>query len=448
VTTIREGSEWVSEKLRDYFADPESRRPTSRYAQWWIQNITHGKKAMGGHGSRADRDRAGSVLVRTKNLRANAEETILASMRNVAIGARPEYASLVTGAFRQSGMATPSITREATEAMARGTAGLCLMGTGEGGLWPQHLAGGPNAQIEFQIGTGYFGCRASDGRFDLTTLCSLVESNPSVVAIEIKLSQGAKQDGGKAPGWKVDEEVAKRRGIEPWKDCFSPPTHSAFSGAIGLTAFIRRIRENTRRVVGVKLAVGSFLEFEEMCAAWAEYPGYEPDYLQIDGGEGGTGAAYEEMMKCGGMPASVAIQVADLLLRKHGLRERVVLVGSAGGYTPEDLVRIYSLGADIVATGRAFKYATGCIAAGKCHIAGECPTGIASNGDVIDPVERGKWIRAYVEAMYDRTAHLLSLTGISDYREIVGTRRKHVEIVGVPIWTINQVESIIALERG
>ena len=200
--------------------------------------------------------------------------------------------------------------------------------------------------------------------------------------------------------------------------------------------------------MGVKLAVGSFLEFDEMCRTWATYPHGIPDYLQIDGGEGGTGAAYEEMMKCGGMPASVAIQVADLLLRKHGLRERVVLVGSAGGYTPEDLVRMYALGADIVATGRAFKYATGCIAAGKCHIAGECPTGIASNGDVIDPVERGKWIRAYVEAMYDRTAHLLSLTGISDYREIVGTRRKHVEIVGVPIWTIDQVEAIIALERA
>lgn len=332
--------------------------------------------------------------------------------------------------------------------MARGTSGLCLMGTGEGGLWPQHLVGGPDAQIEFQIGTGYFGCRGADGAFSMSALRNVVHDNPSVAAIQIKLSQGAKQDGGKAPGWKVDEEVAKRRGIEPWKDCFSPPTHSAFSGACGLADFVHRVRENTRRVVGIKLAIGSFLEFDQMCESWTLLNATVPDYLQIDGGEGGTGAAYEEMMKCGGMPASVAIQVADLLLRKHGLREHIVLVGSAGGHTPEDLVRMYALGADIVATGRAFKYATGCVAAGKCHIAGECPTGVASNGEVIDPVERGKWIRAYVEAMYERTAHLLSIAGIDDYREIVGTRRKHVEIVGVPIWTIDQVESIIALERG
>ncbi len=403
---------------------------------------------MGGHGSRADRDKAGSVLVRTKNLRTNSEPAILASMRNVRIGSQGDQPFLVTGAFRQSGMATPSITCEATEAMARGTAGLCLMGTGEGGLWPQHLVGGPDAQIEFQVGTGYFGCRDKDGAFDVAALCNVVLSNPSVVAVEVKLSQGAKQDGGKAPGWKIDAEVAERRGIEPWKDCFSPPTHSAFAGVTGLVGFVSRIRQKTSRVVGVKLAIGSFLEFDEMCRTWATYPHGIPDYLQIDGGEGGTGAAYEEMMKCGGMPASVAIQVADLLLRKHGLRDRVTLVGSAGGYTPEDLVRMFALGADIVATGRAFKYATGCIAAGKCHIAGECPTGVASNGEVIDPVERGKWIRAYVEAMYERTAHLLSVTGISDYREIVGTRRKHVEIVGVPIWTLDQVEAIIALERA
>ncbi len=453
-TTVREGSEWAAEKVRDYFADWEQRRPTSRWSQWWIQNITHGKKAMGGHGSRADRDKAGSVLVRTRNLREDHEAEILTSMCSVRIGAQEGAPSIVTGAFRQSGMAIPSITRQATEAMARGVAGWTMIGTGEGGLWKEHLAGGPGAQVEFQVGTGYFGCRNPDGTFSMEKLVALIGEHPEIAAIQVKLSQGAKQDGGKAPGWKVDEEVARRRGIAPWKDCFSPGVHSAFRGADGLARFVRELRRATNRVIGLKMAVGSFAEFDDLCKAWVAFPDGMPDYLQIDGGEGGTGAAYEEMMKCGGMPASVAIQVVDLLLRKHGLRDRVRVVGSAGGYTPEDLIRMYALGADIVATGRGFKYAVGCIAAGKCHIGsethgkGECPTGVAANGSVIDPVERGEWVRAYVQAAFERTAHLLSLTGVASYRDIVGSRLRYVDIRDVPIWTLAQVQQVIDAERA
>lgn len=467
-TTVREGSEWSAEKFRDYFAAPDHRR----YAQWWIQQFTHGFLAMGGHKGRDNRDAKGSLRIRTRNFRQVTEPAILASMQNLTIGSQPNGPRAKASSFRQSGMAIPSITREATHAMALGVAGLCWIGTGEGGLWDEHLAGGPETQVEFQIGTAYFGCRNPDGTFNLARLIQLIIRYPQIVAIQIKLSQGAKQDGGKGPGWKIDEPVAEHRGIEPWKDCFSPPTHSAFIDAKGLAEFVRAVREATGRVVGVKMAIGSFSEFDELCRTWVDRPEGRPDYLQIDGGEAGTGAAYEEVMKCAGLDTSDALQAVHILLTKHGLREDVRVVGSGGGFMPEDLIRMYALGADIVATGRGFKYMVGCIGASKCHIGrnlstvdhlenavrklrgleplgprGECPTGIASNGNIINPVERARWVRAAVTAEFTRTAHLLSMIGVSDYRKIVGTGLRHVEILGVRVWTPAQVEEMIAIEQ-
>lgn len=468
LTTVREGSEWSAEKLWDYFLPWTLRR----FGQWFLQQFTHGKKAIGGHAGRVDRNASQSLRTRHRHFRGNREAAILASMKRVRIGSQPGGPFLDATAYRQSGMAIPSITRQATEAMARGTAGLCMIGTGEGGLWDEHLAGGEGSQVEQQIGTGNYGARNPDGTFNLD-LHAATMSHPNVVATCVKLSQGAKQDGGKAPGWKVDEEVAKRRGIPVGLDCFSPDMNPSIGNIPGLVRFVRDIRNRTGKVVGVKMAIGSFAEFDDLCAAWAASPDGMPDYVQIDGGEGGTGAAFEEIMKCSALDASTVIQVADLLLRKHGLRERIKIVGSAGGFSPEDLVRMYALGADIVASGRAFKYMVGCIGAKKCHIGrepsafegltnlvrrerglpplgprGECPTGVAGNGEVIDPVERGRWVRVAVEAMYERTAHLLLGTSVTSQHDFVGTRLKHVELIDVHIWTLREVENIIAVERA
>lgn len=467
ITTTREGSEWAAEKVRDYFEKWGWRR----FAQWWIQQFTHGKKAIGGHAGRIDRDTPGSIRTRHRHFRGNREAAILESMRRVRIGSQDNGPWLYATAYRQSGMAIPSITREATEAMARGTAGLCMLGTGEGGVWEEHHAGGPTTQLEVQIGTGNYGARNPDGTLNQDKHAETMR-DPRNVASCLKLSQGAKQDGGKAPGWKVDEAVAMRRGIPVGLDCTSPDINPSIGDIPGLLALTRAIRVRTGKIVGVKMAIGSMAEFDDLCTAWAADPEGMPDYLQIDGGEGGTGAAFEEIMKCSALDASTVIQVADLLLRKHGLRTRIKIVGSAGGFTPEDLVRMYALGADIVAAGRAFKYMVGCIGAKKCHIGreastlegvssrvrqargmnplgprGECPTGIAGNGEVINPVERGRWVRVAVEAVFERTAHLLVGTNVKSQHDIVGTRLKHIELIGVHIWTLAQVEGIIAVER-
>ena len=392
-------------------------------------------------------------------------------MFRVRIGSQPGGPELIATAYRQSGMAIPSITEQATESMARGAEGLCIIGTGEGGLWEEHLAGGAASQVEMQIGTGNFGARNPDGTFNLDLHAETMK-DPRVVATCVKQSQGAKQDGGKAPGWKVNDRVARKRGIPVGLDCFSPDRNPSIDGIPSLVRFVRDIRVRTGKVVSVKMALGSFAEFDDHCAAWAAEPDGMPDWVQIDGGEGGTGASYEEVMKCGGMDASTAIQVADLLLRKHGLRDRVRIVGSAGGFYPEDLIRMYALGADIVASGRGFKYMVGCVGASKCHIGrtpspyerlvnvirklrgmdplgprGDCPTGIAGNGEVIDPVERGRWVRAAIKAMYARTAHLMVGTGVLVQSQLVGTRLKHIEIIGVHIWTLREVENIIKVER-
>lgn len=477
ITTTREGSEWAAEKFREYFAKWDRRRS----AQWWIQQFTHGFLAMGGHKGRFERNDPGSIRIRhhhfgdTDSDPVDAkvlEASILASMKRVLIGSQPGGPELVGESYRESGMAIPSVSEQFTEAVSRGTAGICIIGTGEGGLWEEHLAGGPETRAEVQVGTSNFACRNPDGTFNLE-LHAATMADPRAVATQVKLSQGAKQDGGNAPGWKVYGRVAKKRGIPEGKDCRSPARNPSIPTIAALVEFVRTIRARTGKVVGVKMAIGSFAEFDAMCAAWAACPEGMPDYLQIDGGEGGTGAAYEEMMKCGGLDASTAIQVADLLLRKHKLRTRVRIVGSAGGFYPEDLIRMHALGADIVASGRGFKYMVGCIGASKCHIGrelsaverlvnvvrklrgmpplgprGECPTGIAGNGEVINPVERGVWVRAAVTAMYQRTAHLLVGTGLDSLDKFVGSRLRYIELIGVHIWTLRQVEDIIAIERS
>src|SRR5690349_305220 len=198
------------------------------------------------------------------------------------------------GAFRPrslvniSAMSYGSLSRVAVEALNRGAAlAGCLHNTGEGGLAPAHQLGG---ELIFQIGTGYFGCRDEGGRFSLERLCARVEEAP-IRAIEIKLSQGAKPGlGGLLPGPKVTEEIAAIRGVPAGRDCASPSAHTAFSDVDGLIEFAERIADATGLPVGVKSAVGD-LSFWEQLATRMAATDAGPDYITIDGGEGGTGAA-------------------------------------------------------------------------------------------------------------------------------------------------------------
>jgi glutamate synthase domain-containing protein 2 len=273
-----------------------------------------------------------------------------------------------------SGMSYGSLSRVAVEALNRGAAlAGCLHNTGEGGLAPAHALGG---ELVFQIGTGYFGCRDDAGRFSMPRLLDRMSEVP-VRAIEIKLSQGAKPGlGGLLPAPKVTEEIARIRGVPPYRDCASPAYHSAFADVDGLIEFVERVADATGLPVGVKSAVGD-VGFWETIAARMAATGAGPDFLTIDGGEGGTGAAPLTFSDHVALPFKVGMARVYPLFARAGLADDLVFVGAGRLGFPDAALTALALGCDLINVGREAMLAVGCIQALRCHT-GHCPTGVAT----------------------------------------------------------------------
>ncbi len=247
--------------------------------------------------------------------------------------------------------------------------------TGEGGLSPYHLK--PGGDIIWQVGTGYFGCRTLDGRFDAELFTG--KSRLDVVRmIEIKLSQGAKPGhGGILPAAKVTEEIAQIRGVPMGEDVVSPPTHSAFSTPEGLLEFVARLRElSGGKPVGFKLCIGRRTEFLKICKAMIE-TGITPDFITVDGAEGGTGAAPVELTNSVGMPMQDGLLFVHNALRGIDLRDRVRVIAAGRMSTGFHIIRAMALGADMCNMARAMMFALGCIQARRCNT-NECPVGVAT----------------------------------------------------------------------
>jgi glutamate synthase domain-containing protein 2 len=273
-----------------------------------------------------------------------------------------------------SGMSYGSLSPVAVEALNRGAAlARCLHNTGEGGLAPAHGHGG---ELIFQIGTGYFGCRDERGRFSLERLQERLAEAP-VRAIEIKLSQGAKPGlGGLLPAPKVTEEIAAIRGVPAWRDCASPAAHTAFSGVDEMIEFVERLADATGLPVGVKSAVGD-LGFWQTLADRVAATGAGPDFVSIDGGEGGTGAAPLAFSDHVALPFKVGLARVYPLVARAGLAEHVVFVGAGRLGFPDAALHAMALGCDMINVGREAMLAVGCIQAMRCHT-GHCPTGVAT----------------------------------------------------------------------
>ena len=247
--------------------------------------------------------------------------------------------------------------------------------TGEGGLSDYHLKGG--GDIVWQIGTGYFGCRTEEGRFDPESFREKA-AHPHVKMIELKLSQGAKPGhGGVLPAEKNDEEIARIRQIEPHTVVNSPHGHREFSDAAGLLGFVGKLRElSGGKPVGFKLCLGKKAEFTEICEQM-KATGIVPDFITVDGAEGGTGAAPLEYSDSVGIPLLPALQHVDSELRAHGLRNDIRIIASGKVLTAFSVVKMLAYGADLCNSARAFMLAVGCIQALRCDT-NRCPTGVAT----------------------------------------------------------------------
>lgn len=278
--------------------------------------------------------------------------------------------------FNVSAMSFGSLSQNAIMALNGGAKiGGFAHNTGEGGLSPYHLK--PGGDIIWQIGTGYFGCRNSDGTFNSAAFAERAVL-PNVKMIEIKLSQGAKPGhGGILPAAKVTEEIAKIRLVEKGKDVLSPSYHKAFSTPLELLAFIKQLRElSGGKPIGFKLCIGQKSQFIAICKAMIK-TGIMPDFITVDGGEGGTGAAPLEFSNSVGMPLREGLAFVYDALNGFGLKKHIKIIASGKVHTGFDLVKNFSLGADMCNGARSMLLALGCIQALECNT-NTCPTGVAT----------------------------------------------------------------------
>jgi glutamate synthase domain-containing protein 2 len=291
--------------------------------------------------------------------------------------------------------------------------------TGEGGLSPYHLE--PGGDIVWEIGTGYFGCRTSDGRFDAEAFAAKA-ALPQVKMLEIKLSQGAKPaHGGILPAAKVTEEIARIRGVPMGEDVISPPAHREFSTPRGLLEFVARLRElSGGKPVGFKLCIGKRREFLAICKAMIA-TGILPDFIAVDGGEGGTGAAPMEFTNSVGCPLREALVFVHNSLVGCGVRKHIKIIASGKVITGMDIVNRLAIGADICNSARGMMMALGCIQALRCN-SNHCPTGVATqNPDLVvglDVTHKRVRVFNYQRETLKSAAELLGAMGIASTSEL------------------------------
>ncbi len=280
-----------------------------------------------------------------------------------------------------SAMSFGSLSQNAIAALNGGAKiGGFAHNTGEGGISSYHL--GHGGDLIWQIGTGYFGARTTEGRFSEEAF-QMNAARPTVKMIEIKLSQGAKPGhGGILPAVKNTPEIAAIRLVQPNTTVFSPPSHSAFSTPIELVRFIEKLRKlSGGKPVGFKLCIGIKSEFIAICKAMKLLGSY-PDFITIDGAEGGTGAAPPEFSNSVGMPLLDALAFADNVLRGFGIRDQLKLIASGKVFTGFHMVRVMALGADTCNCARAMMISLGCIQSLQCN-KNTCPTGVATQNPAL-----------------------------------------------------------------
>ncbi len=286
--------------------------------------------------------------------------------------AKPYDASV----FNISAMSFGALSANAIRSLSAGAkAGGFAQDTGEGGLSPYHEAGG--GDIIWEVGSGYFGCRNDDGTFSEERFAE-VAGRDQVKMVELKLSQGAKPGhGGVLPAAKVSAEISRIRGVPMGKDCISPARHSAFATPIELVQFIDRMRTlSGGKPAGFKLCIGQPHEFLAICKAMLA-TGLAPDFIVVDGKEGGTGAAPQEFIDHLGMPMREGLNFVHNALIGVGLRERVHVAAAGKIVTGFDMARAFALGADWCNAARGFMFAIGCIQSQSCHT-DRCPVGVAT----------------------------------------------------------------------
>lgn len=322
-----------------------------------------------------------------------------------------------------SAMSYGALGSHAVEAMNLGAKkGGFFQCTGEGGVSSYHLKHG--GDLVWQIGTGYFGCRKDNGEFSPDKFKEQARHD-HIKMIEIKLSQGAKPGhGGVLPAAKVSKEISEIRGVPQGEDCISPPYHKAFSTPLEFCEYIDQLRIlSGGKPVGFKLCIGFESEFFSICKAMIQ-TGIYPDFITVDGGEGGTGAAPQELSNRMGMPLETGLNFVHQTLKGCGLRDKIKIAASGKFFSATSLLRMLVLGADWCNSARAFMMSVGCIQARICHT-NQCPVGVTTS-DI--NLQRGLVITDKSDRAYNlhhntlkAVAELLGACGLSKPKDLSWT---------------------------
>lgn len=331
----------------------------------------------------------------------------------IVIGPDCEHPFHVRSLLGQSGMSYGALGENAITALSKGIgmAKGAWMNTGEGGLSPHHLAG--EADIIAQIGSGLFGFRTEEGEFSWERVREKADI-PQVKAFEIKLAQGAKMRGGHVEGAKVTEEIAAIRNVVPYTTINSPNRFHQFNDYPTLFEFIDKVRQQSGKPVGIKIVIGGKQDAEEL-ALFMHETGMGPDFISLDGGEGGSGATYQDLADSVGLPLRSSILLLDDALRKFEVRDRVKIIASGKVTTPDRAAIVLAMGADLVQIARGFMISVGCIMAHRCHT-NDCPAGVATTDKALQKglvVEEKKYrVTNYILTMREGLFRIAAAAGL------------------------------------
>ena len=419
----------LGEYFRQYFflGDREE-MPFNRATRAWVYRMAKNEGGILGFGSTYDLNQSGALVF------VNAAFPVLDGEHEptppLVIGEGwCEKPFSTRSLINVSGMSYGAISKPAVRSLSHGAAKAgAYMDTGEGGLSPYHLEGG--CDVIYQIGTAKYGVRDEHGRLDPDKLRQMA-AHENVRAFEIKLSQGAKPGkGGVLPAAKVTEEIAKIRGIPAGQDSLSPNRHPETSNMDELLDMVEQVREITGKPVGIKTAIGGW-QFMNELAATVNRRGLQsaPDFLAIDGGEGGSGAAPQALADHMALSINEALpRVVDALI-ENGLRERIKVIASGKIITPAKVAWALACGADVVNSARGYMFALGCIQALRCH-QNSCPTGITTHDPKLqrglDVENKAERVAAYTRNMNKEVEMIAHACGLKHARDL---RREHVRIV-------------------
>ncbi|NOX68771.1 MAG: FMN-binding glutamate synthase family protein [Gammaproteobacteria bacterium] len=419
----------LGEYFRQYFfAQDREEMPFNRAQRSWVYRAAKNLDNTIAFGSTRDLRPVGTVIF--VNCPYPVLETSIAKTSPLTIGPHTSQPYVTDSIFNVSAMSFGAISRPAVLALSKGSAMAGnWMNTGEGGLSPYHLEGG--ADIVFQIGTAKYGVRNEDGSLSDEKLKE-VAAHDQVKMIELKLSQGAKPGkGGILPGAKVTKEIAKIRGIPPGADSISPNRHPEVDSGEDLLNMINHIRDVTGLPVGFKAVIGAYGWLDELFTLIHER-GIEsaPDFITVDSGDGGTGAAPMSLMDSVGLPLRESLPLLVDMIDHHGLGDRIFVIASGKLITPTEAAWALCVGADFINSARGFMFSLGCVQALQCN-KNTCPTGIATHEkhlqrglDVADKAER---VHQYSKNIRKEIGIIAHSCGVSEPRQL---KRFHCRVVG------------------